>query len=287
MNDKLIQNIINYMDYLASLSLEVSYCDANYNFVSYLHILMPYNSHRNNYCMFIKDECGMHYNCRKRQKIIHGHCKSGEFYGMCYAGVEEFVFPVYDGDTVLAFISVSGYRGALNGYDDCVKRLTRKFPVDEKKLAHHYLGLKTNIPSTHYLQSLIYPLCSMFTLLYLKLEKPAFDNNPKPALKEIFDYISENFTKNISLSDISNHTHYSMSYISHLFKQETKFTIPHYIMLLRISNAKDLLKNTDFSISKIAADIGYNEPNYFANVFHKETGMSPKKFREAQHTKKQ
>lgn len=50
-------------------------------------------------------------------------------------------------------------------------------------------------------------------------------------------------------------------------------------MALRIFHAKKLLKTTELSISEIAFTVGFNDPDYFTYVFHKETGFSPKKYR--------
>jgi YesN/AraC family two-component response regulator len=48
---------------------------------------------------------------------------------------------------------------------------------------------------------------------------------------------------------------------------------------LRISKAKELLKNTDKSVVEIAELIGYNDSNYFFRVFKKNTGVTPQQYR--------
>ena len=52
-----------------------------------------------------------------------------------------------------------------------------------------------------------------------------------------------------------------------------------YILNVRIRNAQTLLETTDYSISDIAALIGYDNPMYFSRLFRKAKGLSPSKYR--------
>lgn len=47
----------------------------------------------------------------------------------------------------------------------------------------------------------------------------------------------------------------------------------------RLQHSKTLLINTDNNISQIAYDVGFNDPNYYTRVFHKEFGFSPTTYR--------
>ena len=56
-------------------------------------------------------------------------------------------------------------------------------------------------------------------------------------------------------------------------------TLNRYINTLRIDEAKAMLNATDMSIQEISSIIGFNDSNYFTNVFHKLVGMSPREYR--------
>jgi AraC family transcriptional regulator, transcriptional activator of pobA len=71
----------------------------------------------------------------------------------------------------------------------------------------------------------------------------------------------------------------SSRYLSDLLKQETGKTAIELIHLFLISEAKNLLTGTNFSISEIAYKLGFENPPYFSRLFKKETGMSPNQFR--------
>ena len=63
------------------------------------------------------------------------------------------------------------------------------------------------------------------------------------------------------------------------FKEITKMTPMQYIVSLRITNAMNLLDNTNYSISRIASAVGYDNALYFSRLFHKHTGLSPSEYK--------
>lgn len=52
-----------------------------------------------------------------------------------------------------------------------------------------------------------------------------------------------------------------------------------YLQQVRIDNAKELLKNTNLSISEVAASVGYSDSSYFTAQFKKSISLPPKEYR--------
>ena len=71
----------------------------------------------------------------------------------------------------------------------------------------------------------------------------------------------------------------SPTYFSYVFKQITGRTFTEYLNYLRIMKAKELLTNSNKTVSGISYEVGFNDPAYFDRVFKKEVGMSPGKYR--------
>lgn len=67
--------------------------------------------------------------------------------------------------------------------------------------------------------------------------------------------------------------------LSRLFKSQTGMTINEYLQKCRLCKAMSLLRNTQLSISLIAAECGYNDSNYFSAVFKKELKQTPSIYR--------
>ncbi len=94
-------------------------------------------------------------------------------------------------------------------------------------------------------------------------------------------YIEENYSKDISLDDVSRIVDISPYYFSKLFKEETGENFIDYVTSIRIEKAKQLLHNKDINIKNICADTGYSDPNYFSRIFKKQVGVTPTEYRES------
>jgi AraC-like DNA-binding protein/mannose-6-phosphate isomerase-like protein (cupin superfamily) len=95
----------------------------------------------------------------------------------------------------------------------------------------------------------------------------------------IIDYINENYMKEVTLKEISKTFHLSQHYISHLFKNETGDSPINYLITRRIDEAKKLLLSSNKTIAEIAKLVGYENSNYFNEIFRKMTLTSPSVYR--------
>lgn len=63
------------------------------------------------------------------------------------------------------------------------------------------------------------------------------------------------------------------------FKAEMGFSPHEYILNKRITQARRMLTETDFDITRVAIDLGFSSSQYFATVFRRQVGMSPGEYR--------
>lgn len=98
-------------------------------------------------------------------------------------------------------------------------------------------------------------------------------------VNEILKYIQNNLSKQIKIEDLCALTNSSPSLIGQCFKKETDKTIIEYVNTLKIDKAKQLLKESDLTITNISYDLGFNDMAYFNRVFKKLTGNSPNNYR--------
>ena len=98
-------------------------------------------------------------------------------------------------------------------------------------------------------------------------------------IKKAIRYISQNFSRNLTLDEVADHVHLNPSYFSTLFKQSTGSSFKEYLNMVRIEESKRLLSNTDYSIIDISLATGFEDQSYFSKVFKKYTGLTPKQYR--------
>lgn len=93
------------------------------------------------------------------------------------------------------------------------------------------------------------------------------------------DFIDAHYTENIKLEDIANAVYTNVYNLSKVFKAEIGISPMKYVILRRMGEAQNLLINTDMTITRIALSVGYNNSNYFQNVFKDFMNMTPKEYR--------
>lgn len=98
-------------------------------------------------------------------------------------------------------------------------------------------------------------------------------------MREIQDFVSQNYMHDISMQDAANYMRYSDTYFCRLFKQGFGCNFTTYLTRYRMKEAVRLLKNTDLSVKEIALKTGYPDSNYFAKVFKRINGVIPSEFR--------
>lgn len=92
---------------------------------------------------------------------------------------------------------------------------------------------------------------------------------------EIRQYIEDNLHTQIHVSDLAQHFYLGSKQISRVIYKYTGVTAKKYINQLKRQKAKELLKNTNLSISEIADRLGFTSDYYFNQFFKREEGYPP------------
>ncbi|MBQ3443012.1 MAG: AraC family transcriptional regulator [Selenomonadaceae bacterium] len=102
----------------------------------------------------------------------------------------------------------------------------------------------------------------------------------EPTLSSLVkDFIDEHYTENIKLEDIARAVGANVYNLAKVFKAEIGISPMRYVILRRLGEAQNLLINTNMTITRIALSVGYNNSNYFQNVFKDFMQMTPREYR--------
>ncbi len=91
-------------------------------------------------------------------------------------------------------------------------------------------------------------------------------------------YISMHYNADLSLGNLARRYSVSPCHFSKLFKRTTGVCLNEYINIAKVSAAQELLETSDLSVMQIAYQCGFNDSNYFTQVFKKIKGITPKKY---------
>jgi AraC family transcriptional regulator of arabinose operon len=98
-------------------------------------------------------------------------------------------------------------------------------------------------------------------------------------IEKVIKLMKENLDKTYMLNDFVDVSGLSASHFSAVFKSEVKQAPMSYFNFLKIQHACQLLKNTNFSVKKIATMIGFDDAYHFARIFEKTMSIAPGRFR--------
>ncbi len=96
--------------------------------------------------------------------------------------------------------------------------------------------------------------------------------------------LDREFAAPITIQHLSQEVALSPYYLIRLFRRIYKQSPHQYLMQVRIAKAKELLINSDLSITEICADVGFESLGSFSTLFRKIVGLSPSAYRRSRHT---
>lgn len=102
--------------------------------------------------------------------------------------------------------------------------------------------------------------------------------------RKILLMVRAEYAGNITLKSIAGQFRMNATYLGQIFTQETRLKFSEYLMIYRLTVARECLINTDDKISTIAQEVGYSNLNYFYQHFHTYFNITPSEMR-AEHQK--
>jgi AraC family transcriptional regulator len=102
---------------------------------------------------------------------------------------------------------------------------------------------------------------------------------PPSKLRRTIDYIQTHLEHELSLVTLATVVQMSPAHFARRFKQATGQTPHQYVMLCRIERAKQLLVETDLSLSDIGSQVGCTDQSHFTALFRRHVATTPRAYR--------
>lgn len=283
---RLLKDISAYIDFLTvqqGLKVSIHQLDTLVN--SFMDNLMPWNSHVLPYCQCIKRNPNALNECQYRQVKLFESIGEKPFFGTCWAGMGEYVFPIpnlYGAGR--GFVSVSGYKGDPAKSKAQMLKISQKYDIPHTQLQLLYNGLSAEYPHIEELAVLTKPLVYMLALLLNYLHDtttqfPAKHSSSGRLFTSICHMLKNEYSVHYSVEDLARIFNCSASHISHIFLKYGGCSYHTYVNNMRINAAKLLLTSTHMNVQEISDHLGYTNSNYFSTVFKRSVGMSPREYR--------
>ena len=138
---------------------------------------------------------------------------------------------------------------------------------------------ESEFPAFHTIQDMLSWLTVWLEELYEYVNNQDCYTNMLLCIIRSVQYMNTNIAQPLKAETVADMAGISRSYFSISFKKMTGQTFHDYLKSMRISLGKQLLRNTDKTVTDIAYCIGYNDVNYFNRVFLNTVQRSPSEYR--------
>jgi AraC-like DNA-binding protein len=120
------------------------------------------------------------------------------------------------------------------------------------------------------------------TLLKLAPASQAHGGLSAGTMRRIREYVEVHLSENINLTMLSAVAGVSMHHFAREFKQSAGVTPHRYLTQKRVERAREMLAQTDLSLSEIAYSTGFVDQSHLARHFRHMVGTTPREFRWSQ-----
>ena len=125
----------------------------------------------------------------------------------------------------------------------------------------------------------LYALCGEYLRCVKLIEKT---KTKSEAMIEIVDFISQNYTNNIRLSDVANMLNYDYHYVSRLFHQLFNMSFNDFVNVYRLEKAIDLMAKNEKKLLDIAYESGFQSIRTFNKCFRARYGINPTEYKKTE-----
>jgi len=101
-------------------------------------------------------------------------------------------------------------------------------------------------------------------------------------LNRITNYVEDNYSSRLLLSDVAEREGLTLSYLSHFFKDNLNLTFQDYVSSVRFQHAKSMLMSGKRLID-VCLESGFSDSKYLAKAFLKYEGCTPTEYKARQH----
>lgn len=98
-------------------------------------------------------------------------------------------------------------------------------------------------------------------------------------IREAINFIERHFHEPISIDDMAQQCNLNRSYFSRLFREHLSTTPQQFLIQYRLSQACELLKNSQLTLQEIAEKVGYSNQFNLSAAFKRQYKISPTTYR--------
>ncbi len=126
-------------------------------------------------------------------------------------------------------------------------------------------------------------LAKLLAQLQASLRTDRINSRSYGVAERVIAYLQANKTEPFAAAQMAAELHFNEDYAARCLRKHTGLSPLQYHGMLRVEEAKRMLRHTPLSLQEIADRMGYGDYNYFSRTFRKSTGLTPSAYRRFGH----
>lgn len=266
-----------FEDFHILTGIKISLFDDNYNEI------LSYPEGHSSLCLYLRENAGVAERCSCSDAYSFERCKKERrliIYN-CHAGLTEVTVPLIEDELIIGFIMFGQItvQKNRNAFIENICNACKNYNVDINIAKEKAKKIKYKTKKEIQAASEIFDACTKYILL-----EELITSKKNDLFNRMNSYIDEHLGEKIDISMLCKKLGLSRTKLYELSKKYISNGIANYIKEKRLNKAKEMLNNTDLSITQISNQVGFNDYNYFLKSFKKYFGISPKKYRSKKYT---
>ena len=258
-------------DIFALIKTPISIFDKNFNFVTTYD-----GGGMTDFCTIVRSSQSGKLACKLSDERACEKCKkTGKSFSYeCHAFVKETITPILFESEVIGYIIFGQYK-TENSHEK-VSLYAKENGLDEDALLSAYD--KLTVLSERQIDAVCNILKNCILGFYLiDAVKVSSDSMPD----KLANFIALNLGEKLTAQVLCEHFLINKKQLYSIFAEKFNCSVKDYILAKRIEKAKDLLKNSDLSVSQIAESCGFADYNNFIQRFKLLVGETPLRYKKS------
>lgn len=188
---------------------------------------------------------------------------------ICHAGILDAALPIIKANKIIGYVMIG--RTRVSKFDEGKINWLR---ADNRRIKKLYYDI------TKYNDKQIksmFRLAAMIVSFILTNDIITAETDEFSA--KVDEFIEQNINSPLTVSGLCKEFNVSKNALYDKFRSAFDSTVNEYIISKRLLKAKELLKTTDYTMSRIAYECGIESYTYFSKIFKKENGIPPNLYR--------
>ncbi len=195
---------------------------------------------------------------------------------ICHAGLTEAITPITSNGILVGY-AIFAHLIPKENYDATIEEICRRC----KTYCNDAVALRTAVKKQKaYSSQKISAAMRLLETITAFLATPTVINwKNNDIVYHLNQFIEQNLAMSLTSDYLCSQFYISRTKLYQISIKAFGMSIAQYITFKRIEKAKELLLDASLSVAKVGVKVGVSDYNYFCKLFRKETGITPKQYR--------